>query len=329
MADRLTTAQAATVAAWVDHQAAGRARILDGVLRFVLAVIRSMGGGAMYNQDLVDEQAVKIAAQVRSGQVTMANLTTAYLDQVLRALDVEPPRDPVHLPTQLRPVDPVVQWRRPAEQYRYERSQGQAEENALAAAVRRAEELADADIALADREATARHLSVVPQVVGMRRVIRPERSDSGTCGLCLAASDRVYRVDSLLPVHLRCKCEALPILAGRPDPGRSLNEDELNALYAAAGSTSQSDLARVRYRVDEHGELGPTLMPADATDRLNAKRAPTRPGPREGYAGEIAALEETLADLERRASTGELVDGPLAYQRERLAHLRAIAEQAA
>jgi hypothetical protein len=44
------------------------------------------------------------------------------------------------------------------------------------------------------------------------------------------------------------------------DPGQSLNADSLRELYRLGGGTG--DLARVRYAVNEHGELGPLLTRA-------------------------------------------------------------------
>jgi hypothetical protein len=53
---------------------------------------------------------------------------------------------------------------------------------------------------------------------GYRRVIHPELSKGGTCGLCVAASDRIYHVSELRAVHGRCECTTLPIV-GEQDPG--------------------------------------------------------------------------------------------------------------
>lgn len=103
-----------------------------------------------------------------------------------------------------------------------------------------------------------------------RRVIHPELSRTGTCGLCVAASTRVYRMRDLLPLHGGCNCTISPI--GAKDPGLDLTADDLRALYRKAGGTSAARLRRTRYRVERHGELGPTLVPADSTP---SRAAPT------------------------------------------------------
>lgn len=97
------------------------------------------------------------------------------------------------------------------------------------------------------------------RVDGYRRIIRPDLSTTtGVCGLCIAASDRIYHVKDLLDVHTGCNCDVASIING-VDPGQNLNEDDLKALYEVAGSTYAADLLRVRVKVAEHGELGPAL----------------------------------------------------------------------
>jgi len=88
---------------------------------------------------------------------------------------------------------------------------------------------------------------------------------TGSCGLCIVASDRIYGRGDLMPLHGRCHCLVAPIV-GDVDPGRELNGDDLSALYkgaAVAGrqsSTDGRDLKKVRVQVNEHGELGPVLV---------------------------------------------------------------------
>ena len=94
-------------------------------------------------------------------------------------------------------------------------------------------------------------------------ILRPELAKTGSCGLCIAASDRVYNKASLMPMHGGCNCDVLPIIGaagGTGDPGNSLNNLDLAAVYAEAGNSSDSwDLKRARFEVNEHGELGPVL----------------------------------------------------------------------
>lgn len=129
------------------------------------------------------------------------------------------------------------------------------------AAVERVKAVADTDTQLVVR-AQAQQTMMAAQdkglVTGWRRVIHPELSAQGSCGLCVAASDRVYKVNDLQPIHQRCNCIPAPILDGK-DPGGVLNDLDLARLYKDAGSTGAKDLKRTRYQVSEHGELGPVL----------------------------------------------------------------------
>jgi hypothetical protein len=103
-------------------------------------------------------------------------------------------------------------------------------------------------------------------VSGYRRVIHPELSRSGTCGLCIAAADRIYKVDDLMPIHTSCACEPMPIVRG-VDPARVFNGADTTELYrrvlaAAGGETAAAKLRATRVQVSAHGELGPVLHDA-------------------------------------------------------------------
>ena len=113
---------------------------------------------------------------------------------------------------------------------------------------------------LADRTASNGTLQAAG-VTHYRRVIHPELSKGGTCGMCVVASDRVYKTGTLMPIHANCECTVAPI-AGDDDPGHRINAADLRRLYGDAGGTGRAGLKRTRYRIDEHGELGPVLTPA-------------------------------------------------------------------
>lgn len=98
-----------------------------------------------------------------------------------------------------------------------------------------------------------------PDIIGYRRLIHPELSESGTCGLCIAAADRIYRTSELMPIHAHCKCTVGLIITGQADVGLGLNRAQLRELYTLAGGTGKAKLAKVRYRRNRHGELGPVL----------------------------------------------------------------------
>lgn len=92
-------------------------------------------------------------------------------------------------------------------------------------------------------------------VTGWRRVIHPELSEGGTCGLCVAATTRVYTTGNLQPIHEGCHCTVLPIV-GDDDPGDALNRLDLGNLYEAAGDTTDGwTLKQTRYQVGDDGQL--------------------------------------------------------------------------
>jgi hypothetical protein len=67
-----------------------------------------------------------------------------------------------------------------------------------------------------------------------------------------------YQANSI--VVSNCKCTIAAVTEDY-DPADDLNTVDLNALYKDAGGNSVAHLKRTRYQVDEHGELGPTLVP--------------------------------------------------------------------
>lgn len=169
-------------------------------------------------------------------------------------------------------------FNRPARTQRYLEAQGMGSVEARAEAEKRMSVLVGDNAMLAQRLAEAeilakafidtgvvdlrgRRVEAIPEeVVGYRRIIHPELSRTGVCGLCIAAADRIYRVRELRDVHSNCKCTIAAVTADF-DPAGVLNKADFKQLYGLAGSTSGPDLKRVRYQTDEHGELGPVLVP--------------------------------------------------------------------
>ena len=150
-------------------------------------------------------------------------------------------------------------YSRPARTYAWEVYQGHAPSDALTQAKLRMKQIAEADVAAAERDELNALWQMSSKTIGWRRIIHPERSATGTCGLCIVAATRLYSMDELKELHGGCECTELPVFAGS-DPGLKLNQDDLKAIYAAAGSTSAEDLRNTRVTVREHGELGPILV---------------------------------------------------------------------
>jgi hypothetical protein len=261
-----TPAVQAQLLTYVAAQAAARQRIQDTVTTQLMNLLRALLTGRWYDEPAIAAAVPQLDGIVRQGQDITRDITRTYLDQSLMALDATPPRVDPELPDRLRAVDVFAEWERPAEQYRYARSQGADDAQATLVAVERAQHLAVEDLDLAMRETTRRHLAAAEDVTGYRRVIHPELSKSGTCGLCVAAADRIYHVDDLMPIHTNCQCAPMMIVRGKGDPARIFNGADTTELYrrvlAAAGSTAADKLKNTRIRVSEHGELGPVLHDA-------------------------------------------------------------------
>ena len=194
---------------------------------------------------------------MRNGRVELdySGTTVNYADQ-----------KPVDLDAERATTEEILN--RPARAFRYQESRGATRDEAAQAALHRLDALIEDNLMLAQRLAESEVINAAAEiddspVVAMRRIIHPELSRSGSCGLCIAASDRLYTVRELLPIHANCKCTSAPVTM-RHDPADALNKVDLGKLYQDTGGTSAAHLKRTRYQIDQHGELGPTLVPAKA-----------------------------------------------------------------
>lgn len=228
-------------------------------------------------------------------------------------------------------VDPFQVYSRPVWRYRDTLGEGGTQEQAIAAAQLQVDVTSHMDAMLAAREAAmaqaleeARAGIAAERSLHFRRVIRPELSAGGACGLCIVASDQIYSFEDLMPLHDRCKCVVMPIV-GDEDPGIRINTDDLGRFYTDAGTTASAGLKRTRYRVEEHSELGPLLVNADHvrhsfdySPAAEAERARAR----------LSKMLPVLRDLEKRVAAGENVSTWLTYQRTRIRELELLTEAA-
>ncbi|MBU8830839.1 hypothetical protein [Mycolicibacterium goodii] len=175
-------------------------------------------------------------------------------------------------------------FNRPARTLRALEAEGATRMVADQAARERIDRIVDDNVMLAQRFAEAETLQSAVNldkpaqiVIGYRRVIHPEMSRTGVCGLCIAAADQRYKIGTLLPIHANCKCTVAPITLDH-DPADDVNAADLRRLYELSGGTSSAELKRVRYQVDQHGELGPTLVPKRKYEPRKRKTSvPARP----------------------------------------------------
>ncbi len=220
-------------------------------------------------------------------------------------------------------VDPGQAYNRIAEQMRYHViARGLAEQAAAEQALDRVEAVAWTDVTLAVRE-QARHTLSSMDIDGYRRILRPELTETGPCGLCVVAATRIYHKKDLKPIHDRCVCEVLPIIDGQ-DPGLFLNQEDLDRIYRAAGGTGgdvirggkrhSGRLKNIRVAFAEHGELGPVLVDADQRYRGPREVAEAGgPDRRARLRAQLQAAEDNLERLLRREAAGEDVERPLQW----------------
>ena len=150
----------------------------------------------------------------------------------------------------------------------------------LDAAVQRAQTVAATDVQLAMRNQSQKTLSAAAKqgvIIGYRRVLHPELDKGGVCGLCIAASTRIYKAEHLLAMHTGCECTVLPVTRDF-DPGGIINDRDLGSLYTAAGGDTREQLEHTHFEVRHHSELGPVLVAKGAHYRTPAmvRRATSR-----------------------------------------------------
>lgn len=207
-----------------------------------------------------------LAAATAAGTMSVARqmhvgLMAEFLANTVEILTGRRPGVPSRLPDYSRNADPFDVYSRPVFEYRAALAADLAEAQAEVEAEARAEVISLTDALLARRDVAQALLEDTPEVVGYRRAIRPELSETGTCGLCIAAASRVYSVEDLLPIHSRCKCVVIPVVADA-DPGERFNLADMQAIYESLGGTSRQELSKTRIRFYDDAELGPVVAPA-------------------------------------------------------------------
>ena len=243
----------------VDAHALEREKLEQRIRALVVADFERFDG--WYSGRLVADITAQVATRLAAGQVGVASLTDAYLARATSFVlgkVVTGTGVPSVMGQTLRMgvKDHEEVYARVAAEYRWQRHLGLTDSQALSAATVRAQEMVGTDLGLAHQH-QIRRFNQSRNITRYRRVIRSEKS----CGLCVAASDRIYSKSDLLPIHSRCRCGVIAVTANT-DPGSQLNDDTLRELYAAAGSTTGPALKKVQVEVFEHGELGPQLRVA-------------------------------------------------------------------
>ena len=246
----------------------------------------------------------------------------AFYDIVLGELDTPAPeaaREPTPYPRNVE--NPLDVWTRPAVEYRRQKALGMPEPQALEKAIDRATKLGSDDLAFGTRNGVG-DLLKKSKIQYYRRVIRPELSKTGVCGLCVAASTRKYRVENLMPLHANCNCIVMPITDDQ-DPGKDFNQEDLNKLYKLAGSTYATDLTKVKYKIDEHGELGPYLVRKKKVKPEYVEQStPKKLDEKDKLLAQLKTYEKTIPELEARLAAGEDVKAGLDWQKARVKKIK-------
>ena len=296
-----------TIAGLVDSHTEARAQIRWGFWMRVLGLLLGLAPEDFFRKsNVVARELVDIAREARQAE---ADLTWETLESQLAEL--APGADPTPAPDDtwddlledFRGIPDEDVWDRPLEQYRYRLTEDGDEGAALDAAIDRAITLVEEDLSRTMRRVVTEHATRAPAVVGYRRVIHPEKSQGGTCGLCIVASTRLYSTDELMPIHTRCKCDVVEVTADE-DLAEVLNQDDLAQLYQDAGGNTAEALKKTRYRVEEHSETGPRLVPPPGEKAPRAATGQNHDAPDDSERrAKLAALEAEIAVREATAET--------------------------
>jgi hypothetical protein len=304
------------VGAYVSAQDATREQLADQAAG--LAQSATAEFASWYSMDAITAWAEQLAGNVQAVLGVLAGMVDAYLATIIGELAGVHMRPVGAIDvTNLRggDVTHAGAYGRVADTYRWQQSRLDSAAKAILtdpnptpptlqspidAALDRAAAVAgrDAQLTLQQQaQQTMRAGHAQGLITGWRRVVHPELSKTGTCGLCIAASDRVYSTGDLMPLHDHCHCLPVPITA-TSDPGLQLDEAAFRRLYGEAGGTTREALKKTRYQITDHGELGPVLAPAGAKQRTPRQvAADTAPKPRRAQPpGQQLAKVRTLHD---------------------------------
>jgi hypothetical protein len=319
----------AAVAALVAAQEAAREQLASQARNLVEQAVTNFPD--WYDTDAITTWATQTASLVESVLRALAAMIDAYFASITGQILGRwvRPSGPIDVSGLRVGVTPAGVYGRVADVYRFQQAQWDQAATGLVdgsttgvpdlvppihAALDRAEQVTNLSTQLVARDQARASLSAQEQqglITGWRRVPHPELSKGGTCGLCWAASTRIYKTGELMPIHHDCHCLPMPVTAEH-DIGSIINDQDLGTLYGDAGSTDAAALKRTRYRIDEHGELGPLLSPAGEPIRTarQAKAAENRPPRRPSTPGQARSnlqrkrdgLAPALARLDQMAA---------------------------
>lgn len=307
----------ATLSALVAAQDAAREQLAAQARSLVEQAVT--GFTEWYDTQAITAWAGQTASLVEEVLRSLAYMVDAYLAEITGQLTGRwvRPAGPVEVGALRKNITPEGTYGRVADAYRWQQAQlDQAARGVVTgettappelvspihAALDRAEQVTDLHTQLAVRDQAQASLTAQREkglITGWRRVPHPEMSKGGTCGLCWAASTRIYTSHEPMPVHHGCHCLPLPVTAEH-DIGSIINDHDLATLYGDAGGNTAAALKRTRYQVTEHGELGPLLTPAGPVRtarqaKRDENRPPRRPNTAAQHRRNVTRLRDGLA----------------------------------
>jgi hypothetical protein len=282
--------QTAEALVLIQAQAQARQDLVDLTQAQVAAQVRTFA--AWYDEAQIAAWASRLAKLVRASQKQTAATTDVYALRILTLMTGKRPTSAgpvkvddlwggVPLETVFARLPAQVRWLESTRgpdalpEARISPESGRVlspltPDEIVERVVTRAEVQAETALSLAFREQWVSDLAESGPTVGYRRVLHPELSKGGSCGLCIVAATAVYKKSQLMPLHGRCACSVAPVVGeslGPGDPGAAINDEDLAAIYDAAGSTRGRALKETRFRVVDHPELGPLLTFAGHSHR--------------------------------------------------------------
>jgi hypothetical protein len=267
----LTQQQLADLLTLIDTYAAQSDVLAQQSVQAVLAGYASQAAWTTGGQAAAAGQAAQVSDMAAA---VAAGMAAQYLALAVAQLagPVGVPNFPVPVLRAGKPMEDV--FARVYRVYQRQAAKGADPVRALEIAMRYAATITEANVRMSQQHthrSVLAYLAPKTGIRGYRRVVHPELSRTGTCGLCIVASDNLYTTDQLMPIHTACRCTVVPVI-GDADPGSSLNNVALGDVYTDAldrpnalrsSGTHGYDLHKVRYKVVENTETGPTLVNAD------------------------------------------------------------------
>lgn len=266
-----------------------KASASEGILRRLLSLLMRKADRLEWSSEsAVKSFNVDAAELIRQAQRQAGRVSAQAARHVMDEVDsspIPPGDDSVSIAVQTRP-DEIADLTEPIRQKIVDADAEDDDEavrlfgEALDRLERDLERVADDAITEADRDVQAkvyeRASNARSERLVYRRVVHPEKSRGGSCGLCVAASTRVYTRADLKPIHSRCHCDVVP-LTSHEDLGEALNKFDLGDLYDKAASTGAHAMKRVR--VSESGAITSTVKdPAGSGSK--SSRTPSQPTPK-------------------------------------------------